>query len=126
MKYPVIEYILFYLFVVLCCSCNDSEENDFNVEYLIDVKWGIPVIEAEGNINYTTFDAPTIFKENGTVEFGHKYIDYWQIYDSKSILIQNLQEVWIIYELSETIFRVNKIKHPKGDFIVECIYYPIE
>ena len=119
-NYILILFSILFLF----SSCDKETEPQFNLDQLCDTNWGIPYIVSQGSADYVDLSAPTIFHKDGTMEIGNQIYDFWRTYDSKSILIQNISELWIIIELNDTLLHVNKIKHPKGDFVAECIYKP--
>jgi len=115
--------ILLLIFIVIV-SCEKEIEFQYNLDQLCEVNWGIPFVKDQRLDNYVDLSSPTIFHKDRSMEIADQVYDFWSIYDSKSILIQNMSELWIIYELNDTVLHVNKIKHPKGDFIAECIYEP--
>lgn len=114
--------LIIFLFVLQ--SCDKENEFIYDIDLLCDVSWGIPFVQSEGTEAYTDLSAPTIFKKDGTVNIGNRFFDSWRIYDSRSIVLDNKAELWLIIELSDSILHVSKNVFPSGDFLAECLYYP--
>lgn len=121
MKY--IKLIGFSFFFILF-SCDEEDEFFYNLDLLCEVSWGIPFVQSQGSESYTDLSSPTIFHKDGTFNIGNQYFDLWRVYDSKSIVLENKAELWLIIELNDSVLHVSKNSFPRGDFIAECIYNP--
>ncbi|MFW5706654.1 MAG: hypothetical protein ACOC12_01930 [Bacteroidota bacterium] len=117
--------LLFVVFFFLNNGCSKEEEFIFDINDLLETQWGIPqIIEpGEGHID---LDAPTVFHADGLVTIGTARTDYWTTFGTRSILLQQAQQVWFIIDLSPERLYVEKNTHPQGQFIVKCIYEPLK
>jgi hypothetical protein len=117
--YSVIAVVM----VLSLVSCEQEKEFAYNIDYLIDNRWGIPRIQEGGS----GFDKshPVVFHKDGHVTFGGR-TDFWQVRGSRSLLIQERSQIWQVLELTENKFHVEVLKHPNGKFIANVIYYPAE
>ncbi len=108
-------------------SCNDDEQFIFDKDDLIDTKWGIPhIIEKAPGIGEYDKSAPTIFYDDGTMQKGDTRWDFWRVRNSQSLHIEKMAEIWFVIELKADKLHVEKSKYPSGEFILTCIYYPME
>src|SRR6056297_767685 len=120
-----IRFVLF-LFMMLIISCEKDKDFKYDMNDLIDTEWGVPEIEelAPGVVEYDK-SAPTIFYENGQVQFGNSRFDSWEVYDSESLHIFDKQQIWQVIKLTDNELHVEKLKYPGGSFILRCKYYPM-
>ena len=121
----IFSLLLIPMFIQL--SCKDEKTFQYNIDDLTDTYWGISqIIEVNPNITNPEITAPTVFYKDGLVEFEQKEIDYWRIYNTRSILIENKAQIWQILYLSRDSLHVNILIYPMGDFIMECLYTPMD
>lgn len=117
-------YILL-IFLSLVFSCEKDIEFKYDINLLINNVWGIPqVIDVSPLIVNPDLSAPTNFQENGIVVIANQYEDFWRIYNSTSITLQNLLEIWQINELNDSTLHVHKLRYPDGEYLMECVYLP--
>jgi hypothetical protein len=117
--------LLFSIIIIIThISCEKDEDFAYDINNLIGTEWGYPEIE-EGSADYIE-PTPTVFHEDGRVTFGGTINDFWQIKDSRSILIQQRSEIWHIMQLTENKMYVEKLRYPNGKFLVRCTYYPVQ
>lgn len=118
-KYLLILLIFFLGF----CKKVDETELKKNRTILIEHIWGVPKIEQGSLLSVPIFlNSPTVFNENGSVEFGSAYQDYWIFIDERTIRFQNLSIDWNIISISDSLLHVNVLKMNTAEFIAECIY----
>jgi len=112
------------LLLLILISCEDDVEFKYDIDDLIDTRWGVPHIE-EVAPNVTDYDqsAPTIFYDDGTMIIGDSRYDFWRIRNSHSLHIEKMGEIWFIRELTPNKLHVEKSTYPAGNFILRCIYY---
>ncbi len=108
-------------------SCEKEVEFKFDMDDLIDTKWGVPDIQelAPDVVNYD-LSAPTIFYEDGHMTIGGSKTDFWTLRDSQSIHIEQMAEIWFIIDLTPNRLYVEKSLYPSGKFILSCIYPAME
>lgn len=107
-------------------GCDKEKEFEFNLEDLTETRWGIPdIIDLGPDVVNYDLSAPTIFSSDGKVTIGPAYVDYWTVRDSRSLFIHELSEVWFIIELKPETLYVEKSKYPTGNFIMRCMYRPM-
>lgn len=123
-KNKSVHIVLLFLCIVMA-GCKDDEEFMFDINHLTDTKWGIPMVIEPGNLPFD-LDAPTIFTMDGLVQIGPSRTDFWSKRGSRGIFLEQAREIWFIIDLSEDRLYVEKITHPEGNFIVKCIYEPMD
>ena len=115
-----------FIFALTFNGCENEKHFKYDLDLLTDTTWGVPEIQETGpseeNFNQV---APTKFYENGRVTFAGR-ADYWQVKDSRSLLIQERQQIWQILELTEEKLYVEVLKYPNGEFLVRAIFYPVD
>ncbi len=122
---------IFFIFsFLLIVSCEEEDDFEFNLDYLIETKWGVPdIIELAPGADYD-LSAPTIFYDDGIMSIGDSRYDFWRIRNSKSLHIEKMAEIWFIIELGpiddehpdKLKLHVEKSKYPSGEFLMRCIY----
>ncbi len=115
----IISFSLIFLFT----TCEKDVEFEFDEGMLVDTPWGIPqILELGPNLTNVDQSAPTIFYESGLVVFGDQKEDYWQIYDARSILLEQKSQIWNIIKLNKDTLHVNKVGYRNSRFIAEVLY----
>ena len=124
MKYRV--WSLFaVLFMLFFASC-EEEEFQYDLDLLTGTEWGIPrILETGPSGGVFIQTSPNVFYKDGRVSFGGK-TDFWQVRDSRSLLIQQREQIWQVLELSDNKLHVEVLKFPDGEFLVNAVFYPIE
>ena len=118
----LLSVLLFLSFV----QCEEDEGFKYDVNLLTGKEWGVPQIQETGPSGGDfILGSPTKFYEDGRVTFAGR-TDYWQVRDSRSLLIQQRQQIWQVLELTENKLRVEVLKYPNGEFLVRAIFYPLE
>jgi hypothetical protein len=117
---------LLLLLGLMITACEKDAEFDFDLDDLIGVSWGIPQIIELGPAGDFDLTAPTIFYSDNTVSIGTARYDIWSIRSSRTILLEQSQELWFVIALDETQLRVEKNRYPGGEFIMRCVYHPME
>ncbi|NOZ45995.1 MAG: hypothetical protein GXO79_04350 [Chlorobi bacterium] len=118
-------YILVIFIIVFSVSCHkvDQTELEKNRDILISHEWGIPEIEQGSLLSISVFyNSPTVFSDDGNVEFGTVYQDYWNFLDERTVRFQNTGVDWNFIAINDSILHVNILKMNTADFIAECIY----
>lgn len=111
-------------FLLIFCQCEKEKEFEYDLNLLTGTVWGIPHIEEQSSSAGDFIQAsPTVFHEDGRVTFGGRS-DFWQVRDSRSLLIQQRQQIWQVLELTESKLHVEVLKYPNGEFLVRAIFYP--
>ena len=112
--------------LLMFCQCEKEKDFKYDIHLLTATEWGIPEIQ-EGGPSGGNFDqvAPTRFYEDGRVTFAGRS-DFWQVRDSRSLLIQERQQIWQILELTENKLHVEVFTYPNSEFVVRAIFYPLE
>jgi len=118
-------YIVFLFVGLLLAGCEQEKDFAYDIELLTGTEWGLPQVQetgpAEGSFNRSS---PNIFYEDGRVSFGGR-TDFWRVRDSRSLLIEQRQEIWQVLNLTEDELHVEVLKYPNGDFMVNAIFYPL-
>mgnify|MGYP006289131991 CR=1 FL=1 len=111
----------------LITGCEKEQPAAFNMQHLTDTTWGAIYIEEVGPYNQNFEQYSSIkFNADGTVLFNEVQTDFWKVYTSKSILIQEKSQIWQIIELNQDTLHVEKYDHPSFEFIVRGYYTPIQ
>ncbi len=114
---------ILFSFLILLTACKEDIEFKFDLDDLIDTKWGIPeIIETAPDVIDYDLSAPTIFYEDGHMIIGASRYDFWRIRNSRSIHIEQMAEIWYVIELTPYKLHVEKSKYPSGSFILRCVY----
>mgnify|MGYP006276152479 CR=1 FL=1 len=127
-KYLV--YGIAVFLTVLCLffttACEKDKDFQYDINHLIGTEWGIPHIQDTGP-GYTGYNmsAPMVFHDDGRVTFGSTQTDFWEVRDSRSLLIQKRSQIWQVLDLSENKLHVEVLKHPTGEFLMNAIFYPM-
>lgn len=118
--------LLSVLLLLAFVQCEKEEEFKYDLNLLTGKQWGIPEIQEIGPSG-GNFDqvAPTRFYEDGRVTFAGRS-DFWQVRDSRSLLIQERQQIWQILELTENKLHVEVFTYPNSEFVVRAIFHPLE
>ena len=115
-----------YIFFCLFLSCDKEKEFQYELELLTGTIWTDPYIEEQNLDHAPSLVSPVIFHENGTVIMGDSYQDQWYTYGEYSVVIVNKKERWQIMGLSADTLRLERHKHPEGNFIVRLRYHALE
>ena len=122
----LIKHSIFLLGFLLLIACSKDKEFEFDLDHLTDTPWGIPqIIEMGPNVIDYDLSAPTIFYEDGTMAVGANF-DFWSVRDSRTIFIEQAQELWFVIDLSPEQLLVEKSRFPDGSFLMRSMYYPME
>jgi len=118
------KYILIILlFLFGFCKKVNETELEKNRDILLAHNWGIPEIEQGSLLSVPIFlNSPTVFNENGYVEFGTVYQDNWTFVDERTIRFHITDVDWNIISISDSLLHVNMLKMKTADFIAECIF----
>lgn len=121
-----LKYFIYFFSFVLLVSCEKDVEFAFELDDLLDTQWGIPqIIElGPGVIDYD-LSAPTVFYADGTMSMGGNF-DFWNLRSSRNILIEQARELWFVIDLKPNQLMVEKSRYPTGEFLLRCVYYPME
>jgi hypothetical protein len=114
--------ILFCAVIPFLFSCEQDKDFAYDIDLLVGTEWGVPQV-SDGSYSLS---APTVFKKDGTVNFGGTQTDNWDVRDSRSLFIQRRSEIWQVWTLTETKLGVDILKYPEGEFKASCVYRPIE
>jgi len=118
--------IISVLFFLLFVQCEKDKDFKYDLNLLTGKEWDMPQIQYTGPSGGDfILGSPTKFYEDGRVTFAGR-TDYWQVRDSRSLLIQQRQQIWQVLELTENKLRVEVLKYPNGEFLVQAIFYPLE
>jgi len=118
--------LLSVLLLLTFVTCEKEEEFKYDLNLLTGKEWDMPQIQETGPSGGDFIQgSPTVFYEDGRVTFAGK-TDFWQVSDSRSLLIQERQQIWQVLELTENKLYVEVLKYPNGEFLVRAIFYPIE
>jgi len=117
--------LVFGLFSLI--SCEKEVKFAFELDHLLNTRWGIPqIIEQGPGVTDIDFSAPTVFYADGTMSIGGSNFDLWSLRSSRTILLEQRQELWLIISLSPTQLMVEKSRFPTGQFLLRCVYHPME
>ena len=119
-------YIIALFMVLLTASCEQEKDFAYDINLLTGTEWGLPQVQetgpAGGSFNRSS---PNIFYEDGRVQLGSR-TDFWRIRDSRSLLIEQRQQIWQVLNLTENELRVEVLKYPNGEFMVNVIFKPLQ
>jgi hypothetical protein len=119
-------YIISLFMILLITGCEQEKDFAYDIELLTGTEWGLPRIQETGPAGGGFVQSsPNVFYEDGRVSFGGR-TDFWRVRDSRSLLIEQRQEIWQVLNLTENELHVEVLKYPNGEFMVNAIYYPLE
>ncbi len=114
-----------FLLSLAFTSCDKEHEFAFELDDLLDTPWGIPQV-VEPGMGDMNLDAPTIFYADGHMQIGPGRYDFWSMRDSRSLLVEQAQEIWFIIDLTSQRLYVEKTRQTDGMFLGKFMYYPMD
>ncbi|HKL37381.1 MAG TPA: hypothetical protein VJ876_00710 [Bacteroidales bacterium] len=119
-------YMISLFMVLLIAGCEQEKDFAYDIELLTGNEWGLPRIQETGPASSSFIQSsPNIFYEDGRVSFGGR-TDFWRVRDSRSLQIEQRQEIWQVLNLTENELHVEVLTYPNGKFKVNAIFYPLE
>ena len=119
-------YIIALFMAFLLVGCEQEKDFAYDINLLTGTEWGLPRIQETGPAGGSFIQSsPNTFYENGRVSFGGR-TDFWRVRNSRSLFIEQRQEIWQVRNLTENELHVEVLKYPNSEFVVRAIFYPLE
>ena len=115
-----------FLFLFTFNGCEQEKDFQYDINLLTGTEWGLPrILESGPAASGFVQSSPNVFYEDGRASFGGRS-DFWQVRDSRSLLIEQRQEIWQVLNLTEDELQVEVLTFPNGKFKVNAVFHPVE